>query len=200
MWPGHPASCGTWSLRDQGEDSPLPSSLPGAKLEPETRVGRHNLKTSETFDSVQFTDPLLRYFNKPPAPLRGSPHPYSRLRSDSNVLCCIDISGRNDKTQIITTKSTWCPLTHRRRGGKCMFNSLAYNCDYKDAIGKIQFHSRKNFNIWKFFQGQWMRHLIGAPPAQADNTEDAWLLKTVLPLLCLKFSLYLTIFLAFLFL
>ena len=89
----------------------------------------------------------FRYFNKPPAPLRGSPHPYSRLRSDSKVLCCIDISGINDKTQIITTKSTWCPLTHRRRGGKCMFNSLAYNCDYKDAIGN-KFLSKNRFWFW----------------------------------------------------
>ena len=31
------------------------------------------------------------------------------------------------------------PLTNHRRGGKCLFNSLAYNCDFKDAIGKIGF-------------------------------------------------------------
>merc|ERR1719300_586459 len=27
------------------------------------------------------------------------------------------------------------PFSRLRRGGKCWFNSLAYNCDFKDAIG-----------------------------------------------------------------
>jgi|ERR1711872_196484 len=29
------------------------------------------------------------------------------------------------------------PFSRLRRGGKCLFNSLAYNCDFKDAIGAV---------------------------------------------------------------
>jgi len=31
--------------------------------------------------------------------------------------------------------SSFNPLSRLRRGGKCMFNSLAFNCDFRDAIG-----------------------------------------------------------------
>lgn len=32
-------------------------------------------------------------------------------------------------------KDSGRPYSRLRRGGKCMFNALAFNCDYKDAIG-----------------------------------------------------------------
>jgi len=30
------------------------------------------------------------------------------------------------------------PLSRLRRAGKCLFNALAYNCDFQDAIGAAQ--------------------------------------------------------------
>ena len=48
-----------------------------------------------------------------------------------------------------------------------MFNALAFNCDYKDAIGEIK--GQKNLFLIFFFQGRLMRPLTGARLAQADK-------------------------------
>jgi len=38
---------------------------------------------------------------------------------------------RNSQPRLLDSQ----PYSRLRRGGKCMFNALAFNCDYKDAIG-----------------------------------------------------------------
>jgi len=37
-----------------------------------------------------------------------------------------------------TAGSNAQPFSRLRRAGKCLFNSLAYNCDFQDAIGAAQ--------------------------------------------------------------
>ena len=49
-----------------------------------------------------------------------------------------------------------------------MFNALAFNCDYKDAIGEIK-GQKKLFLTFFFVQGRLMRPLTGARLAPADK-------------------------------
>ena len=62
-----------------------------------------------------------------------------------------------------------------------MFNALAFNCDYKDAIGEIK-GQKKSFLIFIFLvQGRLMRPLTGARLAPEDK-----LLLSNFPQLCLR--------------
>ena len=62
-----------------------------------------------------------------------------------------------------------------------MFNALAFNCDYKDAIGEIKGQKRSFLIFILFVQGRLMRPLTGARLAPADK-----LLLSNFPQLCLR--------------
>ena len=49
-----------------------------------------------------------------------------------------------------------------------MFNALAFNCDYKDAIGEMNGQKKVVLNFF-FVQGRPMRPLTGARLAPADK-------------------------------
>ena len=54
-----------------------------------------------------------------------------------------------------------------------MFNALAFNCDYKDAIGECFFGYNIFlifFNVFFLLQVRLMRPLIGARPALANKS------------------------------
>jgi len=44
---------------------------------------------------------------------------------------------RNTHVMSLFRGQDYFPFSRLRRGGKCLFNSLAYNCDFKDAIGAV---------------------------------------------------------------
>ena len=57
---------------------------------------------------------------------------------------------------------------HRNGGASCMFNSLAYNCDFQDAIGNIAPPSKLN-QINLSLKAQLTRRPTGAPVLRVNE-------------------------------